>query len=83
MDRTYRIEKEESGILLGNRRRKNEEKEINESTELLSFRFFFFHHISSCQKNLKIEKKAKDLWDFIYFIRLGNQWYIHTYIHKT
>lgn len=41
LDRTYRIEKEESGILLGNRRRKDEEKEINESTELLSFRFFF------------------------------------------
>lgn len=43
LDRTYRIEKEESGILLGNRRRKDEEKEINESTELLSFRFFSSH----------------------------------------
>lgn len=42
---------------------------------------FFSSHFKLPEKLiLKIEKKAKDLWDFIYFIRLGNQWNIHTYI---
>lgn len=78
MDRTYRIEKEETGILLGNRRRKNEEKEINESTELLSFRFFSSHF--KLPEKLEDRKKKPKIYGTL-FTLLGleiNGTYIHT-----